>query len=213
MGTCAVLDHTLMENEKAHRLFRVSVCVSLPVSSLGRILEQTFSTTLKIILCTSSRANMMSFPTSTSVAVAVGGFGTLGGADIDIQHSANVISIQFNSIQLHTCHTFVFFLWLRLFQCALSYRAVYQTVILEYGLCRDGSLCMRRGEAVMPPHQSKHACLCARANCAFSSASRLAVLVGVIRLKFSPAMLIYVEAVTCGILFRTVKTVKPTAIQ
>jgi hypothetical protein len=122
------------------KAYSVSDCVSLPVSSPGRILEQTFSTTLKIILCTSSRANMMSFPTSTSVAVAVGGFGTLGGADIDIQHSANVIPIQFDSIQLHTCHTFVFFLWLRLFQCALSYRAVYQTVILEYGLCRDGSL-------------------------------------------------------------------------
>jgi hypothetical protein len=149
MGTCVVLDHTLMENEKAHRvLFRVSVCVSLPVSSFGRILEQTFSTISKIILYTGSRVNIMTLFPSTSVAVAVGGWRFWKSRRCRYR-CPTFGKRHFNSIRHHPIaympHFLFFFLWLRLFQCALSYRAVYQTIILEYGLCRDGGLCMRRG--------------------------------------------------------------------
>lgn len=131
----------------------------LPVSLWHILCNETLSNYPEILLNTGFRSNMM-----VSSFLFVSDSGGLPFRDSrrckESKYPILSGNSHFNSIRLYPCHTFFFFLWLRRFQCVLSHRAVFQTVILEYGV--SGRKALGRDEAQLSHYIQTRLSLCPR---------------------------------------------------
>ena len=130
----------------------------LPVSLWHILCNETLSNYPEILLNTGFRSNMM---VSSSFCQWQWRFAVSRLSAVQrIQISDTIWQqpFQFNST-LSMPH-FLFFLWLRRFQCVLSHRAVFQTVILEYGV--SGRKALGRDEAQLSHYIQTRLSLCPR---------------------------------------------------